>query len=360
VSTFAQLLRTTRAARGLTFAQIAAEVGYHPSYLSLVERGLRLLDEEGVVRLAQVLGIDPGKALLAALRERLPEDLRTLVPDDLPASTPDNLHAAARQLQAEHFDFEVEEIRTESVVDWDGNVRNLRTYEGCRPNAAGRPIWEITFRDRTVGLKTQEEGAYPKFAVKTSPPDLECELTTLTSELFRTNRLFFPKGWRRSPHRGEDSFSFSIESYNERVYTFDTATIAQRAATEARLSNPLQSVFSYHLPFFAQRLKIRVEMPKGYRPEKWDAWCWWSNARFESVSRNLVAKGAARSFEFRTESDTAEFVINEPLAGYSYAILWTPTDRRGYLEARYGGPDEDLSNSPSSPPGRARDRSPRS
>jgi transcriptional regulator with XRE-family HTH domain len=353
LTTFAQLMRGTRTARGLTFAQLAAEVGYHPSYLSLVERGLRLLDEEGVVRLAQVLGLDPAVALLAALRERLPEDLRALVPADLPDASPDGLHSAARQLQAEHFDFEIEEIRTESVLDWDGNVRNIRTYEGCRPNAAGRPIWEILFRDRVVGRDSQEESADSKFAVRTAPPNLECELSTTMSGDWRTNRLFFPKGWRRSPHRNEDSFAFTVESYSEQAYVLDPA--AAVASDGIERIHPFRGWFSYHLPYFASRLKIRFEMPKGYTPEKWEAWCWWGTGLLQSVSRNLAGTSASRSFELRSEGGHAELVVNEPLAGYSYALVWTPADRKKYLESRYGGPDETQAPIPN-PPRRARPR----
>src|SRR5437870_9993464 len=99
MTTFSQLMRINRMERRLTFAQLSAEVGYHPSYLSLVERSLRQLDEEGVVRVAHVLGIDPSAALMGALRERLPDELRQFVPSDSTANDQESVHRAARQLQ---------------------------------------------------------------------------------------------------------------------------------------------------------------------------------------------------------------------------------------------------------------------
>jgi len=79
-------------------------------------------------------------------------------------------HAAARQLQSEHFDFEIDTLRFQATTDWDGNVRTVRTYDGCRPNAAGRSVWEINFRERVVGLQPDPRRPTPSSPSARSHP----------------------------------------------------------------------------------------------------------------------------------------------------------------------------------------------
>ena len=336
MTTFSQLMRIQRMERKLTFAQLSAEVGYHPSYLSLVERGLRQLDEEGVVRVAHALGIDPSTALLSALRERLPDELRALVPSDSRGTDQETIHRAARQLQAEHFDFEIESLELNASVDWDGNVRIVRVVEGCRPNSTGRPVWEILFRERTVGVDPNPEAAFPKFAVRQAPADLEYEVDSTTTDSWRQNRLFFPRGWRRSPHPIADSFSFVFETYQEQALLLDASSIAKRIVSET-LRQPIRGSLNYHVPFFVRRLTVSIEFPRGYQPERWETWAWWGTGNLESVPRNLIDHGPSRSYQSQTEDGRARLVVQEPLAGYSFAVVWTPADRQRYLEARYGG-----------------------
>jgi len=36
-----------------------------------------------------------------------------------------------------------------------------------------------------------------------------------------------------------------------------------------------------------------------------------------------------------TQEHAAELVVDEPLIGYSFAVVWTPADNQRYLEARH-------------------------
>ena len=115
MSLFSEMMRSARAALGWSLTQLSSEVGFHPSYLSLVERGQRQLDEKGILRVAKALKLDVQAALIAALRERLPEAERQVLPDSLAANEEDARLQAVRRFQRDHFDYEVERLRVQSA-----------------------------------------------------------------------------------------------------------------------------------------------------------------------------------------------------------------------------------------------------
>jgi transcriptional regulator with XRE-family HTH domain len=58
---FGYVLRAARKARGLTQEAVAEIGGFDRSYPSLLERGLRTPTLTSIVRLAEVLGTEPGQ-----------------------------------------------------------------------------------------------------------------------------------------------------------------------------------------------------------------------------------------------------------------------------------------------------------
>jgi transcriptional regulator with XRE-family HTH domain len=58
---FGYVFRAARKARGLMQEAVAEIGGFDRSYPSLLERGLRTPTLTSIVRLAEVLGMDPGK-----------------------------------------------------------------------------------------------------------------------------------------------------------------------------------------------------------------------------------------------------------------------------------------------------------
>ena len=333
---FSEMMRSARAGLGWSLTQLSSEVGFHPSYLSLVERGQRQLDEKGILRVAKALKLDVQAALIAALRERLPEAERQVLPESLAANEDDARLQAVRRFQRDHFDYEVERLRVQVSVDWDGNVRTVRTFEGCRPNAAGRPVWEIAFRERIVGAEPPADAPQAKFAVRQVPAGLEYHASSGTEGPWRQHRLFFPKGWRRSPEAIADSFSFVFETHQEKALPLDDATFIERSAREG-LHNPLLRAYSFFLPYFLNRLEIAFDFPGDYAPERWEKWIWWGKGPLESDTRNLADAKLSRSLELQTRRGHAELLANEPVAGYTYSLVWIPASRQRYLEARYGG-----------------------
>jgi len=337
--TLGDLVRERRRAAGLTLEEVAVVVGCTSSHLSLVERGKRQMDEAGVVRLATPLGIEPSVALLASLRSRLPEELRHLVSTPGRASDSGAVHQVVRGLQAEHHEFSVEEIEFSGCVDWDGNARVTRHYRGVRPNAAGRPVWEISFRDRRVGKSPASDG-YAKFAVEEEPASLDYELESETQGEWAVNRLVFPTGWRAGLARSSDRFSFTTESFVPRVFCLDPS--AEPKAPPARtLRSPFLGAFTFHIPYLARTLTVNFAFPVGYAPAKWsEPWAWSGTTPFIEVARNLAQDGVARSITMTAERHLGELRAEEPLVGYSFALVWTPADRQRYLEARHGGQGE--------------------
>jgi len=329
----------------MTLDAVAEQVGYRSAYLSMVESGLRQLNEEGVARVAEVIGLDPGEAQLAALRERLPSGMRAIVPYAMPSpgrQRPTQVeHAIARELQEKHFDFDIEEVRIQVTTDWEGNVRFIRTYERCRPNAAGRPVFEIVFREQVTGTAPEpgapEPGApEPKLQVTANPTDLAYELHTEISPTHHTHRLFFPQGWRRRSQVSRDAFSFTFEGRQQGVYVLDPSKVDPQDCRES-LRQPYRGSFQFYVPHLVRRLRLEFDCPEGYSPERWDAWAWWGREPLRSVGRNLIGEGVSRHHRLTSEGGHAELVVEEPLAGYSFAIVWLPADRFDYLHARYGG-----------------------
>jgi len=93
-------------------------------------------------------------------------------------------------------------------------------------------------------------------------------LTTEVNDTWKRHRLFFPKGWRRSPHKREDAFSFALESSQERAFVLDASAAVQRYSAEA-LTHPLRSTLSFHLPYHVRQLELGFDFPRGYEPERW-------------------------------------------------------------------------------------------
>lgn len=334
--TFSAMMREQRRAQRVTFTALAKLVGYHASYLSLVERGLRVLDETGVVRVAEALHIDPTQALLASLTQRLPEELRQHVPADAAISDRLTPFEHARLLQAPQFDYQVGRVRSHGSVDWDGNLRLVRNFDDCRPNAEGRPISQIMFRERVVGVEPKiGDPVYPKLAVRQAPHGLEFQLETRKSSGWINHLIVFPDGWRRSSRQSEDSFCFTLETFQKNALLLDPSKRTERAQYETLQPLPTGS-FAHHLVSFTQTMELSFEFPRGYEPERWQAWVWWGPGPFAAVTRNLAGKDHCRSFAFTREGGHARLVADQPLAGYHYAIVWTPADRQAYLEAKHG------------------------
>ena len=334
--TFADLLKATRRERRLTLATLAERVGYHASYLSLVERGRRELDEAGVIRVAEALGLDPTDALMSALRQRLPEELRRYVPGSTAAhDSAGGALAIARQLQAGHSDYEVGRLYAAQTIDWDGNFRIIRSYEACRPNADGRLVSQLPFRERVIGVSPHDgEPQYPKFAVRSAPDNLAYELITRKATEWISHTVFFPEGWRRASRRSDDEFCFTVELYHPNGYVLDPAKLAPRAE-RAALHQPPTGSFAVTVRNFTHALELSVALPDGYSPQRWQPWVWWGAEPLVTEPRNLAGNGTCRSLAFQPEGGRARLVAEQPLAGYTFAIVWTPADRQSYLEARY-------------------------
>ncbi len=334
---FSELVRATRIERGMTIAALAAAVGYDPSYFSMVERGLRRIEEEAVVRTALVLGIDPTVALLSALREKLPAEMKRFVPAELHPEDASAVFDTVRRFQSEDHDFEIQVSRLEAAADWDGNVRITRTIEDCRPNASGRPVGELSFSERLVGAAPGGEPPKSSFKVLKAPKGLEFEATSERSPTGFQHRLRFPRGWKRTPQAREDAFSFSFEDHQEKGLSLETSEHIKNAEREGfHLRLPLQGTLGVYVRHLIRRLEVTLEFPKGYVPEKWEAWSWWGAGALEGATRNLSAK-SCQSLKTRFQSNRAELTAQEPLLGYTVALVWTPLDFQRYLEARYGG-----------------------
>jgi transcriptional regulator with XRE-family HTH domain len=64
-STLGVNLRAYRTARGLSQEALADELGFHRTYMSGVERGVRNLTLKSVERIAERIGVDPVDLLQA-------------------------------------------------------------------------------------------------------------------------------------------------------------------------------------------------------------------------------------------------------------------------------------------------------
>ena len=335
---FSQLVRKTRKARGLTLAQLAREVGYDASYFSLLERGLRHLDDEAVVRVALCLGLDPGKALLAALRERLPPSLRGYLSSPPPGRNAEAVYDTARAFQAEDFDFEIGRAVHHVTSDLDGNITLRRRFEDCRPNLVNRPVPALRFRERATGGAEHAAAVPTKFDVLDAPPKLRYETESSRSGMYLHHRVLFPEGWRRRAHRKGDAFSFAWTSHHPKALSLDLGSFLRRAADDG-LETPVKGSLNTYVRYFVRRLEVTLEFPRGYEPEQWKPCVWFGSGPLESGVRDLGDK-PCRRLEFDAEGNRAELSVAEPLAGYTFSITWIPLDTHEYLEARIGGRDD--------------------
>ena len=331
------MIRQARKDRGMTIQQVAQAVGFDRSYFSLLERGRRRLDDEAVARVALLLGLDPTEALLAGVRERLPEPLRGFIPADLQRDDADLLHAA-RTHQSQAFDFEIERSRIRATSDWDGNVRFERTLEGCRPNAAQRPVFEITFRERAVGESDDGRAGpgEPSFELLTAARGVPYEHRVVRNGSWTIHRLFFPRGWRRAAQAVSDAFSFRLRSYHPRGLFLSTAQFVEEAEAAGISQEPVGRLNVY-VRHFVRQLEVTLDFPEQYRPKGWQSWAQWGQGDPPSAAN--MAHHACRALRMKTGSSSAKLIADEPLAGYTFSIRWTPLSTQQCLEARYGAID---------------------
>lgn len=60
---FGQILREIRESRGLSQEDLGFESGYHRTYISLIERGLKTPSLKTIFQVAQALGIKPSELI---------------------------------------------------------------------------------------------------------------------------------------------------------------------------------------------------------------------------------------------------------------------------------------------------------
>ena len=71
---FGSVLRETRQQQGLTQEKLAFESGYHPTYISMLERGRKSPSLRAIVSLAEVLKVRPSYLLQQFEKRRLESD----------------------------------------------------------------------------------------------------------------------------------------------------------------------------------------------------------------------------------------------------------------------------------------------
>lgn len=81
---FSSAVRQLRERAGLTRAELAGRMRVSPSYIEYIERSLRGMDLDEIVRLARVLGADPRSLLAAYLHDRSPAAYQALFPAPVP------------------------------------------------------------------------------------------------------------------------------------------------------------------------------------------------------------------------------------------------------------------------------------
>ena len=329
-----RLIRTTRLTLGMTATELAARLGYDPSYISLVERGLRRLDEEAIVQVALALNIDPTEALLASLRERLPEALRQYAPTRNQVQAAEGGYSNVRDFQARDFEFEIGRSLIDVTADWDGNVHVLHTLEDCRPNPDGRPLYQVAFRRQVPGIEANQQ-AVGRFELIKAPPQLEYEHEALPADDTIIHRIVFPRGWRRTSRQIDDSFTFVIETYQPEALVLDAERFLKRAQRKG-IVMPFRGSLNTYLRYFIRKLEVVLTFPQGYEPDSLKPWVWWGHGSLEQTTRDLGARPCS-SLEFRSNNNKAHLTVDEPLAGYTFSITWAPLDPQRYIEARYGG-----------------------
>ena len=92
------------------------------------------------------------------------------------------------------------------------------------------------------------------------------------------------------------------------------------------------NVYTRH---FIKRLEVKLTFPTNYEPELWQTGVGWGRDESESAAHNLHDR-VCRHLTFRPMKNEATLIVDEPLAGYSYKILWNPLDHQRFLEARQG------------------------
>ena len=319
---FSEWLHTARKEQRLTAKALAEALDIKRSFLSMIENGRRKPSFDMVLRLADALGMDPRSALQAALREHLAESQRHLVPAaegsaEATVLDLDEDFAVARSLQRRHAELEVDRVEVHVTVDAEGNVRIVRRLTGCRPNP-DVAVLEVSFRDR-VGLPPEPAGLGELELLCIESPaglDYRREKVFLAEQ---EHRISFPHGWRTS---GKRLNGLSVEYANdlEAVFRYD--------------GEAPKGVFNYHLPFVAKSLQLSVTFPEWYEPESVEPWAWFGRARHSVVARNVQSDGVARSIRPWIQANKVQLTVNEPLAGYSYAVVWVPPDRQKVIQAK--------------------------
>ena len=300
---FCRLIRANRIARGLSIASLAEAASSSRQMVSMVEKGQRRPDDALAIRLARVLEIDPRRAAILAMRDRLPPELRDLTPADGDFST----REAARLHGLACFDYEVPVLSVSMTANRMGDVRIVRRFEGLRPIPGGSPLQVLKFAEKAAPGQPQ----VPKLRPISEPDHLTCHTHSYTSRdgAYHRHRIDFPGGWSQPPGDDSDGLTFEIEINRKRAFSTDDS--AGLGAFTHLVTHP------------AWRLRLTMEFAPGTMPPaRWlEPAAWLGSGEYEEDRPNVIER-LCRSWSISRTERRATLEIEEPLIQVTFAIPW--------------------------------------
>ena len=320
------LLRSLRGDRSIN--GLARAVKCSPSSISTGERGIHGIEDNILVLIARELGADPMPLLLAAARDRLRPDLRQHVKTSAELGSRGDAYGVAREHASQWYDYEIDRFTLTGTIDPLGNLDLVRSLEGCRPRAGGRPLSHITFRER-VNREDGGSRSAPKVAVSDNTQSIKYALHTDYADGRRIHRLVFPGGWKRDVADQTAGLSLSFEVSIPHAYLDPSAPVD---AAIRRNSN-----LSYKVTHFVNHLTITVRFPSGRKPKRWGPWSHWKSYPMDDDARNLAGAGTCRSLSLDARGSTATLTVKEPMPGCVFSIVWESGNGSGESRVKRRG-----------------------
>jgi transcriptional regulator with XRE-family HTH domain len=385
-------LKAARQKNRLTLKEVAEhpEVGVSSTFLSRVERNDALPSDDLLLKLCRRLSLDESTALMHLFREKTSPGARRFVPSllhlgpkveprpeaGLPVEGPlqqvralfGDLHADNARLRQTNaalrdevrdltsavaeskraflpdvnrflvslFNYESDVVRRDVVVSRNGDCTIHVTLEGIRPVKGAKPIRNLTHSvylphaaDGKLTIANSDEELKASFRIWEKPPGLAMTADYRDEGGGRgTFQVNFTDGYQWSADPTKLSYSFAYRLDKAFAMTLEDAAARYKNSVQ---NEPLEwSACFINKP--VHRLEMSVTFPEGYAPRYVDRWVWWTETSFLENDNNLAEKLLAEPADGieieEGERTRVHLRAQNPLLGFSYAIVWRPPSKR--------------------------------
>jgi transcriptional regulator with XRE-family HTH domain len=240
---------------------------------------------------------------------------------------------AVSALYRQLFNYSIETVKKDVVIDADGKASITTSILGITPNVKGNPIRtlsHIIYLPEPLGEAPGITGSLQSFDVLSKPKGLKMETSFKRESKGKgVLTLSLPEGLAYKPQQTKLSYGFSYELEKAFLMVLEEAMVAYGQRT---VHNMILEWSSCFVKRPTKKLISTVLFPEGYNPTYLDIWVWLTEVSFLESEENLAPKLLLNKTDgitltSRDNRMLATLSVEDPLLGFSYGIVWQPLSK---------------------------------